>query len=247
MIILQRTDSAVKSLHYFQSHIEKFNAPRIVSWALETFGVKRIALASSFSIEDQALTHMLVGLDQHVRIFTLDTGRLFEQTFDTMQKTRDKYGISYEVCAPEAPELSAMVSEYGPCLFYESVGNRKLCCGVRKVKPLTKVLKTVDAWICGLRRDQSVTRTVVGPVEWDEQFSIYKINPLYDWSDAAVWDYVKKNDVPYNRLYDEGFKSIGCAPCTRAIKEGEDVRAGRWWWEEPEHKECGLHTKRNNP
>jgi phosphoadenosine phosphosulfate reductase len=237
----------MEQLKSFQKAVGGKGVAEILSWAQAEFGVKRIALASRFSIEDQALTHMLFGLDQHVRIFTLDTGRLFEQTFDTMQKTRDKYGISYEVCAPEAPELSAMVSEYGPCLFYESVENRKLCCGVRKVKPLTKVLKTVDAWICGLRRDQSVTRTAVEPIEWDEQFSIYKINPLYDWSEAAVWDYVKKNDVPYNRLYDEGFKSIGCTPCTRAIKEGEDVRAGRWWWEDPEHKECGLHRKRTNP
>jgi phosphoadenosine phosphosulfate reductase len=223
--------------------INGLDAAGILSYALEKFGRQRLALATSFGIEDQVLTHMLLGIDWQARIFTLDTGRQFEQTYETMQKTRDKYGISLEAYAPDAEDISALASEHGPNLFYNSVENRKLCCAVRKVKPLRKALATVDAWICGLRRDQSVTRTAIGPVEWDEQFSIFKINPLFDWTEEQTWDYVRQNDISFNQLYLQHFKSIGCAPCTRAVSEGQDVRAGRWWWEEPEHKECGLHKR----
>jgi phosphoadenosine phosphosulfate reductase len=166
---------------------------------------------------------------------------MFQETYDTMQQSVERYQNSYEVYAPEAADIAALIAKDGPNLFYSSVENRKACCAVRKLKPLRKVLATVDAWICGLRRDQSVTRTEVELVSWDAEFSIYKICPLYDWSEAQVWDYIKKNNVPYNALHDRGFRSIGCAPCTRAVSPGEDIRGGRWWWESPEHKECGLH------
>jgi phosphoadenosine phosphosulfate reductase len=209
--------------------------------SLERFGVSRIALASSFGAEDQVLTDMWLCANPAARIFTLDTGRMFQETYDTMQQSVERYQNSYEVYAPEAADIAALIAKDGPNLFYSSVENRKACCAVRKLKPLRKVLATVDAWICGLRRDQSVTRTEVELVSWDAEFSIYKICPLYDWSEAQVWDYIKKNNVPYNALHDRGFRSIGCAPCTRAVSPGEDIRGGRWWWESPEHKECGLH------
>jgi phosphoadenosine phosphosulfate reductase len=217
------------------------SAEEAVQQSLEKFGAARIALASSFGAEDQVLTDMLVRINPAARIFTLDTGRVFQETYDTMQRTMERYHIGYEVCVPEAADVAALIAKDGPNLFYSSVENRKACCNVRKMKPLRKVLGTVDAWICGLRRDQSVTRTEVELVSWDAEFGIYKICPLFDWSEEQVWDYIKKNNVPYNALHDQGFPSIGCAPCTRAVGPGEDIRSGRWWWESPEHKECGLH------
>jgi phosphoadenosine phosphosulfate reductase len=217
------------------------NAEDALRQSLERFGVSRIALASSFGAEDQVLTDMLVRIQPDARIFTLDTGRQFQETYDTMQRSVERYHVSYEVCAPEADEVAALIAKEGPNLFYTSIENRKACCDVRKMKPLRKKLSTVDAWICGLRRDQSVTRTEVELVSWDAAFGIYKICPLFDWSEQQVWDYIKEHNVPYNPLHDEGFPSIGCAPCTRAVPPGEDIRSGRWWWESPEHKECGLH------
>ena len=135
-----------------------------------------------------------------------------------------------------------MENSFGPNLFYEGIEKRKLCCEVRKLRPLRKILSTLDAWICGLRREQSVTRTRVEKIEWDENFSMVKLNPLADWTEEHVWNYIRGNNVPYNKLHDNGYPSIGCAPCTRAVKPGEAARAGRWWWEEPEKKECGLHV-----
>ncbi len=209
--------------------------------ALEKFGTKRIALASSFGAEDQVLTDMLVRIDPAARIFTLDTGRQFQETYDVMQSSVDRYHVRYEVCAPEAADVAELISIDGPNLFYASVEKRKSCCDVRKVRPLRKILGTVDAWICGLRRDQGVTRADIELSSWDADHGIYKICPLFDWTDAQVWDYIRRNKVPYNVLHDRGFPSIGCAPCTRAVAPGEDIRSGRWWWESPEHKECGLH------
>ncbi len=205
----------------------------------------RIALASSLGAEDQVLTHMVVQIDPNARVFVLDTGRLHQETYDVLDKTRRELGVNYEIIFPDAQKVEAMVNAKGMNLFYESVENRKECCGVRKVEGLRRVLSTCDAWITGLRREQSVTRGEIKMVEQDQAHGILKINPLVDWHTQQVWDYIKKYNVPYNKLHDQGFPSIGCAPCTRAIKPGEDLRAGRWWWENPEHKECGLHVDKN--
>jgi phosphoadenosine phosphosulfate reductase len=158
-----------------------------------------------------------------------------------IEKTRRRYGLEIEVLVPDRLQVEAMAAWHGADLFYDSVENRKLCCHVRKVNVLKRELAGLDAWICGLRREQSVTRTDVQRVEWDDANGLIKINPLADWTTQQVWDYIRANDVPYNVLHDSGYPSIGCAPCTRAIAAGEDIRAGRWWWESPEHKECGLH------
>ncbi len=212
-------------------------------WSFNEFGSDGITLASSFSIEDQALTHMIAGLERSVRIFTLDTGRHFQETYDVMQRTIEKYGIIYEVYAPNADEIAELISVEGPNLFFNSIEARKRCCEIRKVRPLRKALSSVDAWICGLRRDQSVTRNTLELIEWDQTFGIYKINPLHTWSEEMVWEYIRGNEIPYNTLYDKGYRSIGCAPCTRPVGQNADIRSGRWWWESPEHKECGLHRK----
>lgn len=203
----------------------------------------KIALASSMSVEDQALTHMLWTIDPDVSVFTLDTGRLPQETYDVMHKTMETYGTKLEILFPEHEAVETMVREHGPNLFYESVENRKMCCKIRKVEPLTRKLNQLEIWICGLRREQAVTRKSIDRVEHDEANDMIKLNPLADWSEQMVWDYIKEHNVPYNALHDKGYPSIGCAPCTRAVQQGEDIRAGRWWWENPETKECGLHLK----
>jgi phosphoadenosine phosphosulfate reductase len=203
----------------------------------------RIALSSSLGIEDQVLTDMVLKIDKSARIFTLDTGRLFPETYSLIDKTNMRYGIQIEVLFPDYHEVQKMVNAMGVNLFYESVELRKTCCHVRKLEPLKRAFQGLDVWICGLRRDQSVTRTNMQLVEWDETNKLIKINPLINFSEEEVWNYIKKNSVPYNKLHDQGFPSIGCQPCTRAVQPGEDIRAGRWWWENPEHKECGLHKR----
>jgi phosphoadenosine phosphosulfate reductase len=202
----------------------------------------RIALASSLGAEDQALTHMVLSIKPDARIFVLDTGRFHCETYELMAKTMKKYTMRYEVLFPEREDVEELESLYGPNLFYESIENRKKCCDVRKIRPLKRILSALDVWITGLRREQAVTRDSIARIEWDEGNGLIKLNPLADWSEKNVWDYIRKNDVPYNTLHDSGFPSIGCAPCTRAVAPGEDVRAGRWWWEKPEQKECGLHV-----
>lgn len=218
------------------------DAPQLLRHVLEKFG-DRIALASSLGAEDQVLTDMLCKLTDQPRIFTLDTGRLPEETYEVIMTTRQKYGISIDILFPDWQRVEEMVNARGPNLFYESVEARKLCCQIRKIEPLKRMLSGLQAWICGLREEQSTTRTGLQRVAWDETFGLLKISPLADWTTQQVWDYIKANDVPYNKLHDQGYPSIGCAPCTRAVAEGEDLRSGRWWWEQPEHKECGLHWK----
>ena len=187
------------------------------------------------------LMHRVRGAD--FRLFTLDTGRLNQETYDCMDAIRERYGVQIEVFFPEATGVEKMVRENGLNLFYNSVELRKLCCGVRKVEPLNRALKDLDAWMTGLRREQAVTRVDVRKVELDKDHGdIVKINPLVDWSYDDVWEYIRKNNLPYNRLHKQGYPSIGCAPCTRAVRPGEDLRAGRWWWENPNTKECGLHV-----
>jgi phosphoadenosine phosphosulfate reductase len=217
-------------------------AQEIINLALDTFKNK-IALASSLGAEDQVLTHMLIQADRTARIFTLDTGRMFPESYDLLERTKNHYNINIEIFFPDYLQVENMVNEKGINLFYHSIENRKLCCGIRKIEPLKRAFAGLNAWICGLRREQSITRFNIDAVEWDEGNRLVKINPLADWTTRQVWDYIKSNDIPYHALHDKGYPSIGCQPCTRAVKPGEDVRAGRWWWEEPEKKECGLHGR----
>jgi phosphoadenosine phosphosulfate reductase len=222
--------------------LQNTNAHKALELVIKEFGDK-IVFASSLGAEDQVITEMIAAIDKSVKIFTLDTGRLFPETYETLERTTSRYGIPIEVFFPNAGHIEGMVRSRGINLFYETVENRKLCCHIRKIEPLTRAFTGKEAWICGLRREQSVTRQDMNIVEWDETNKLVKINPLIDWTEAQVWDYIKEKNIPYNKLHDQGFPSIGCQPCTRAIVAGEDVRAGRWWWESPQNKECGLHKK----
>lgn len=195
--------------------------------------------STSFSYEDQVITHLLKDLD--TTIFTIDTGRLFEQTYETWSASKAFFKKDIKAFFPDAEELQDFVSEKGPDSFYQSVENRKQCCAIRKVHPLKKALKGYKIWITGLRAEHSLNRQNIPQLEWDEAHQIIKFHPILHWSTEEVIEYVKKNQLPYNYLHKQGFASIGCAPCTRAIQEGEDMRAGRWWWEEANKKECGLH------
>lgn len=236
------TTNARKLINDF--NVESLSAEEILAWAWDTYSPK-IALACSFQAESSVLIDMLYrqrGGD--FRVFTLDTGRLNQETYDCMEAIRARYGIEIEVFFPDAARVEDMVRRHGVNLFYESIEMRKLCCGIRKVEPLKRALSGLDAWMTGLRREQGVTRADTRKVELDEDHGgIVKINPLADWSHEQVWDYIRKNRVPYNRLHDQSYPSIGCVPCTRAVKPGEGLRAGRWWWENPETKECGLHMR----
>jgi phosphoadenosine phosphosulfate reductase len=222
--------------------LEGLDAAAILKWTTEKFG-PRVSLATSFGAEDQVLTDLWAGIGKPARLFTLDTGRLFQETYDVMQATLKRYSLHCEVYAPDAGELARLIEADGPNLFYESVEKRKSCCEVRKTRPLARALSGLEAWITGLRTGQSVTRTETGPIEWDDAHGLYKICPLYNWTEDQVWTYIREHQIPYNALHDREFRSIGCAPCTRAVVQGEDLRAGRWWWETPEHKECGLHKR----
>lgn len=223
--------------------LEKLEAHSRVRQVLTDIGVAQVALASSLGLEDQVLTHMLKTADPAARFFTLDTGRLPQQTYDVMQLTMATYQMNYEVMLPDTTALESLTSSQGPNAFYYSIESRKACCQVRKVDPLKRKLSTLKLWICGLRRDQALTRTQIDILEWDDAFGLFKLNPLADWTLDQVKAYIKVHSIPYNDLHDQGYPTIGCAPCTRAIKPGEEVRAGRWWWESPQTKECGLHVK----
>lgn len=229
----------VKQLNEQYTHL---TASEILEYFLKEFKGK-IALSSSFGAEDQVLTHMILNIDKTAKIFTLDTGRLPYETYSVMDNTNLKYGIKVDVYFPDAKEVEELYKTQGINGFYESIENRKRCCFVRKIQPLQRALKGLEVWITGLRSAQSVTREQMQLVEYDEANGVIKLNPLLAWSEQDVWDFIKENKVPYNKLHDQGYPSIGCAPCTRAVKEGEDIRSGRWWWENPEHKECGLHKK----
>jgi phosphoadenosine phosphosulfate reductase len=201
----------------------------------------KVAFSSSLSIEDQVITHYIARLGLDVKVFTLDTGRMFPEVYDLIQRTQSRYKIPIHISFPDADQVSEMVNNKGINLFYESVENRQLCCSIRKIQPLKKALKGYEVWITGLRREQSVTRTDLNTIEWDSQNSILKANPLLNWTEEQVWDFITKNNIPFNPLQTKGYRSIGCQPCTRPVAADEDIRAGRWWWELPEFKECGLH------
>jgi len=213
----------------------------IVRWALDTFSPD-IALASSFGAEDMVLIDLLSRLSPATRLFTLDTGRLHEETYELMEQTRGRYGIVVESYFPDRQAVEKLEREKGFYSFRQSIEDRRECCHIRKVEPLRRALAGARAWITGLRRDQAVTRTDTEAVEWDEGNGLVKVNPLVEWTNDQVWDYIRAKSVPYNLLHERNFPSIGCAPCTRAVQPGEDIRAGRWWWENPENKECGLHS-----
>ncbi len=218
-------------------------AEEVLGWFLSEFK-GRIALSSSMGVEDQVLTDMIMKIAPDTRIFTLDTGRLFYETYELIERTTLRYKKKIEIYFPDPADVEKMVTEKGINLFYQSIENRKECCRVRKLVPLKRAFQGLDVWICGLRRSQSATRTENQLIEWDEANGLLKLNPLIEWSEKQVWDYVKQHGVPYNPLHDKGYPSIGCQPCTRAIEPGEDIRAGRWWWEKPETKECGLHNRK---
>ena len=231
-----------EEINELNERFAKANPIEVMRYFIERFGDK-IALSSSLGAEDQVLTQMVWSISPQTKVFTLDTGRLFPETYDLIDRTSKKYKNKIQVYFPEPSHVEAMVNEKGINLFYDSIANRKLCCHIRKIEPLRRAFSTLDAWICGLRSQQSVTRANIHIVEWDENNNLLKINPLANWTEDQVWDYIKANSIPYNPLHDKGFPSIGCQPCTRAIEPGEDVRAGRWWWENPDTKECGLHKK----
>ena len=214
----------------------------ILRWALRKFPHGRIAVCTSFQVEGLAVLDMAWRIDPRVRVFTIDTGRLPQETYDVIDQVRDYYGLDIEVYLPEPNELQPLLQTYGPNLFYRSVPLRLRCCETRKVRPLGRVLRDLDAWVTGLRRDQWSTRARIGQVERDmEHGGIIKLNPLANWSEEQVWAYVRANDVPCHPLYQRGYRSIGCAPCTRPVGPGESQRAGRWWWEGSAPKECGMH------
>ena len=240
---MSETAAAAYSPEELRELNERFRgkpAEDIVRWAGETFG-PGVKLASSFGAEDVVLIDIVVKAAPAIKVFTLDTGRLNDETYEVMERIRERYGMEIETVFPERIAVEQLVREKGFYSFRESIENRRECCHIRKVEPLRRALAGATAWMTGLRRDQAATRTETDAIEWDEGNALLKVNPLVDWTNEQVWEYVRANNVPYNRLHDQGFPSIGCAPCTRAIQPGEDIRAGRWWWELPENKECGLH------
>jgi phosphoadenosine phosphosulfate reductase len=221
--------------------LQNQSAADVLRWGLGRFG-RQLAIASSFSIEDNVVIDLAHKIDPKVRVFALDTGRLPEETYQTADRVRDKYNIEIEWLFPDRIEVEALLRKKGLYSFMESLDNRHECCGIRKVEPLGRILAGLDAWVTGLRRDQSVTRADTGVLEFDQGHGgMAKLNPIIGWSDAELWAYADAQRVPIHPLHKKGFPSIGCEPCTRAIKPGEHPRAGRWWWENPESKECGLH------
>lgn len=218
----------------------------VLAWALDAHHPD-IALASSFSMEDIVLIAMMTGIRPDARVFALDTGRLNEETYEAAEAVRRKFGIRIEWHFPDRAAVEALEREKGLYSFRESLENRHECCRIRKVEPLGRALAGLRAWVTGQRREQSATRGDLSVVEIDAAHGgILKLNPLAGWTGGQVVSFLRERDLPYNRLHDAGYPSIGCAPCTRAVTPGEDPRAGRWWWERPEQKECGLHPSRES-
>jgi phosphoadenosine phosphosulfate reductase len=205
----------------------------------------RIAFSTSLGMEDQVISHHIFSNDLPIRVFTLDTWRMFDETYEVLEATRRRYGKPIEVYHPDRAAVERLEAEKGKFSFYESVENRKECCYIRKVEPLRRALANTQVWITGLRAEQSANRRQLDISEWDNANGVMKVHPIIDWSWEDLLAEVKRHDIPYNPLHNKGFVSIGCAPCTRAIREGEDFRAGRWWWEESSKKECGLHQEKH--
>lgn len=217
------------------------NTVEVLTALAERFPGK-IVFSTSFGIEDQVITHIIFSNNLPIKVFTLETGRLFPETYYVWNRTLEIYKKDIEAYFPDTHAVQQLISQKGPSSFYESVENRKECCRIRKIEPLRRALAGAECWITGIRAEQSDNRQGMAQVEWDQGNQLIKVHPIYDWSLEQVWDYAKAHHVPYNPLHDKGFPSIGCAPCTRAVREGEDFRAGRWWWEDTSKKECGLHA-----
>ncbi len=239
MVVQDRVDTRFTEL---QATLETASARDVIERSVEAFG-DRVALCTSFQAEGMVILDIASRLPAQPRLFTIDTGRLPQETYDLVDAVRDRYGVEVEVYHPDHEDLTQFVSQEGVNPFYRSAALRLRCCEIRKVGPLNRALAGYDAWIAGLRRTQNATRASVAKVELDAAHGgMIKLNPLADWDYERVWQYIRDNDVPYNKLYDQGYTSIGCAPCTRPIEPGEDLRAGRWWWESGVPSECGIHT-----
>ena len=220
--------------------LENLPPQAVLAWVAMTYGEDAV-FATSLGAEDQVLTHIIGTSAFTLDAFMLDTGRHFEETYTLLEKTRETYPLQIRLYFPDAAEVESAVNAHGANFFRQKVAWRKRCCAIRKVAPLKRALANKKAWVTGLRRDQSTTRGDLQVLEWDSGNEMVKVNPLWNWTHEDVWDFIQANKVPYNELHDRGFPSIGCAPCTRAAAPGEDIRAGRWWWEHPGQKECGLH------
>ena len=225
------------------AEFERQSATAIIDWTFNTFDADAVKLSTSFGAEGMTLIHLLKQRVEKPRVFTIDTGRNFQETYDVWQEAIDRYQIEIEAFYPDPADLAELTTRQGPNLFYKSVENRQRCCHARKVVPLRKALTDAKVWSSGLRRDQGTTRQEIDILSWNEQHQVFKIHPLANWFEANVWEFIRNNDVPYNKLHDKGFPTIGCAPCTRPIRPAEDPRAGRWWWEDDEKKECGIHLE----
>ncbi len=245
---MERNTISGQALRFIESgEAETLSAQEILTWSLKNFS-PQIALACSFGApEGLVVLDLMHRIDAASRVFVLDTGRLPQATYDLIDRVRDRYDKAVEVVFPRAADLEQMVRTDGFNLFYESVEKRQLCCRIRKVEPLERQLAGLDAWVTGLRRDQGVTRGETPKIEIDERRGgLVKVNPIADWTRDDVMAYVRERDVPINRLHAEGYPSVGCAPCSRAVQPGEDSRAGRWWWEHPDTRECGIHVGEEN-
>jgi len=205
---------------------------------------KNVCYANSFGSESVVLTDLIWGFVPEIEIFTIDTGRLYPETYDLIDRIQQRYDRALRVFYPDARDLEEWVAKNGINGFRDGLAERHGCCGIRKVEPFKRAVAGRAAWVTGIRRGQSASRAEAAPVEWDGAYGLYKVSPLLDWSEKEIWEYIRKKRLPYNRLHDAGYPSIGCAPCTRAVQPGEDPRSGRWWWERADSRECGLHPRR---
>lgn len=233
-------NSITKVIENLNNQLDAKPAEEVLDYMFNSFQGK-IGFSTSMGLEDQVITHMLTLINKSAYIFTLDTGRLFPETYDLIDITSKKYDITINIFFPDAEKVQTMVNSKGVNLFYDSIENRQFCCSIRKLEPLKRAFSGLDAWVSGIRRGQSSTRKDMKTIEWDSKNELIKVNPLINWSESQVKEYIHEHKVPYNILHDKGYPSIGCQPCTRAVMEGEDIRAGRWWWENPDTRECGLH------
>jgi phosphoadenosine phosphosulfate reductase len=235
------SQSIPSAFHSFAQELQQLSLTAALRLITQKYGGDAV-FSTSFGSEDQVITHALFSEKLSIEVFTLDTGRLFPETYSTWSRTLEKYGQPIKAYYPDTRSIQQFIAVKGPNAFYESVDNRKACCHIRKVEPLQRALAGKKIWITGIRAEQSANRTEMPSVEWDATHEVLKFHPLLQWTAAEVSDFIRQHNIPYNPLHDRGFVSIGCAPCTRAVKPGEDFRAGRWWWEDADKKECGLHV-----